>query len=53
VKSTKDYTVVYYRLFKEALNSAKVLTTTGVDTKNNKFVNVRTLKEAKKELNTN
>jgi hypothetical protein len=53
VKSTNDYTGEDYRLFKEALNSAKVLTTTGVDTKNNKFVNVRTLKEAKKELNTN
>lgn len=53
VKSTNDYKGEDYKLLKEALNSAKVLTTTGVDTKNNKFVNVRTIKEAKKELNNN
>ena len=53
VKSTNDYDGEEYKLYKEALNSGKVLTMTGVDTQNNKFVNIRTLKEAKKELNNN
>ena len=48
-----DYDGEEYKLYKEALNSGKVLTITGVDTQNNKFVNIRTLKEAKKELNNN
>ncbi len=51
VKSMNGLESEKYRVYKEALNSSKILAMTGVDTKKNKFVNVRTLKDAKNLIN--
>lgn len=50
IKSTNDFGGQEYDIYKDALNSAKIVIMTGVDTENYKFSNERSLKEAKKVL---
>lgn len=50
IKSNNDLQGYENKIYKEALDSAKILTMTGVNTKNYKLTNIRTLKEAKKIL---
>ncbi len=53
IKSTTDFQGQEYKIYKEALNSGKVLIMTGIKEKNDKLVNVRSFKEAKRELKNN
>ena len=53
IKSTTDFQGQEYEIYKEALNSGKILTMTGIKEKNHKLVNVRSFKEAKRELKNN
>ena len=50
IKSSSDLQGEENKIYNEALNSAKVLTMTGVNVENNKIYNIRSLKEAKKVL---
>ena len=50
IKTNNDLQGQENKIYKEALDSAKSLTMTGTSIKDNKLTNVRTLKEAKKEL---
>ncbi|MBQ6547174.1 MAG: hypothetical protein IJL74_04175 [Bacilli bacterium] len=50
IDSTNNFNEQEYEIYKEALSSGKVLTMTGIKQKGRKLVNVRSLKEAKKEL---
>ena len=50
IKSNSNLQDEENKIYKQALDSAKVLTMSGVNTKNYKLTNVRTLKEAKKVL---
>ena len=53
IKSITDFQGQEYEIYKEALNSGKILTMTGIKEKNHKLVNVRSFKEAKRELKNN
>lgn len=50
IESTSDFGEQEYDVYKEGINSAKIVIMTGVDTKNHKFSNERTIKEAKRVL---